>query len=350
MGIRDKGIHYEDLSLFSRQLSLVAESDLSMQQGLSVIGGETGNSALKKISGQIMEDLNQGRSLHEAVGAHVKTLGVFFVEMVGVGEKSGNLPAMLKRTADAIDKKIETSQKIRSAVIYPVILSVLMLAVIVLILVFVLPIFEDIFMSMGGQMPGLTKGLMDFGAFVSKNILFIFAALALLIIVLYVLKKTGVGKPAADKIKFITPFVGGVVRARAATEIAMNLSMLLKSGINTTLAVEMLVPLTENGYIADKLEKAVRNMSEGMKPHQALDGLGIFPALIIKLLAVAGETGRMDTTLDRAAFIMGREAETGTENLIAFLEPVLIILLSLLVGFILVSVILPVTGIMNAIG
>lgn len=350
MGLFKKEISYEDLSLFCRQLSLVLESDLSMQQGIKTIGGETGSGVLKNTTARIREDLNKGLSLYEAVRIHEDILGGFLIEMIGVGEKSGNLPAMLRRTADSMDRKIETARKLKSSVIYPAVLALLMLAVIILLLIFVLPIFEDIYMSMGGEMPRITEGLMSFGDFVSGNIIIILAVLAAVAIAVYALAKNGVAKPFRDKLKFKFPLTGGILRARVASDLALNLAMLIRSGINTTMAVEMLVPLIENGHIGEKLEKAARNLAEGAGPHKAFESLGLYPELLLRLIAVAGETGRLDTTFERVSMVMGREAERRTENLIALLEPLLIILLSVLVGFILISVILPVTGIMNAIG
>jgi type IV pilus assembly protein PilC len=217
-------------------------------------------------------------------------------------------------------------------------------------LIFVLPIFEDIYMSMGGEMPRITERLMGFGDFVSRNIIIIFVVLAGVATAIYALAKTGVAKPFTDKLKFRFPLTGGILRARTASDLATNLAMLISSGINTTLAVEMLVPLTENGYIAEKLEKSARELTGGVGPHKAFEGLGLYPELLLKLIAVAGETGKLDTTFERVSMVMGREAERRTENLIALLEPLLIMLLSVLVGFILISVILPVIGIMNSIG
>lgn len=350
MGIFKKEISYEDLSLFCRQLSLVLESDLSMQQGLKTIGGETGSGALKSTISRIREDLNRGLSFHEAARIHEDVLGGFLIEMIGVGEKSGNLPEMLLRTADSMDRKIETAQKIKSSVIYPAVLALLMTAVIILLLIFVLPIFEDIYMSMGGEMPRMTEGLMKFGDFVSRNIVIILASLTVVAITIYALAKSSFAKPFSDKLKFRLPLTGGVLRARAASDLAINLAMLIRSGINTTLAVEMLVPLAENGHIAEKLDKSARDLAEGAGPHKAFESLGLYPELLLKLIAVAGETGRLDTTFERVSMVMGREADRRTENLIALLEPLLIMLLSALVGFILIAVILPVTGIMNAIG
>ncbi|MBN2559053.1 MAG: type II secretion system F family protein [Clostridia bacterium] len=339
-----------DIALFSRQLSLVSDSDISMQQGLAIIGQRSGNVKIREISAEIIDGLNNGKSFYDCVKGHSRELGGFFIEMAGIGEKSGNMPVMLKRIADTLDKQNETAGKIKSAIIYPLILSVLMLAVIILLIVYVLPMFNDILLSLGGEMPGVTRMLMNFGTFITRNILWIALAAATAVLVFRVFIITEYGKGRIDCLKLHIPFFRRITIAGAAARFARNLAMLLKSGVNLTLAVEMLAAITENKCVSEKLKSAASELGEGKRPDQVIDGLGLFPMLLVKLIAIAHETGHMEATLDKAADIMEKETEERVLNLTTALEPILIIILSLLVGFILISVILPVTGIMNSIG
>ncbi|MDX1358389.1 MAG: type II secretion system F family protein [Clostridia bacterium] len=340
----------EDISLFSRQLALVADSDVSMQEGLAIIGEKSDNRQLKKISAEIIKNLNKGISFYDSVKGYESKLGSLFIEMAGIGEQSGNLPLMLERVADSMDKDGETRQKLRSAVVYPVILGVLMLAVIVLLLVYVLPMFDEILTSLGGEMPGLTKGIMNFGFFLSDNVLWIVLAIAVLVLIFVIIKITDRGGVWADRMKLKMPVIRKIESANVAARFSRNLSMLLKSGLNLTLSVEMLKSITYNKHIAKKLDKVIGMIGKGVKPDVAFEELKLFPKLLVKLFSVAHETGHMDTMLDKAADIMEKTGEEQMERLTTVLEPLLIIILSLLVGFILISVILPVTGIMNAIG
>lgn len=350
MKLERQKLSSEDISLFSRQLALIADSDVSMQQGLAIIGERSGNKQIKRISVEVINGINKGVSFFNSVRKFEPQLGSFFVEMVGIGEKSGNMPIMLERIADSLDKQNETAQKIRSAVVYPVILAVLMLAVIVLLLVYVLPMFNDILVSMGGDMPGLTRGIMNFGIFISNNIWWLSAIIAAVILFFWVFKLTETGKEKLDSLKLKLPIFKKITTSNVAAGFARNLAMLLRSGINLTLSVEMLGSVINNRYIAKKIVLIVKELEKGLKPDEAFEKLDIFPWLIIKLFSVAHETGHMDSMLDRAADILERETDYRLEKLTTVIEPVLIIILSLLVGFILLSVILPVTGIMNAVG
>lgn len=350
MSAGKQSIPGEDISLFSRQLALVADSDVSLQEGLAIIGEKSDNGQIKRISGEIIENLNKGVSFYDSIKAYEPKLGSLFIEMSGIGERSGNLPTMLERVADSIDKDNETKQKLRSAVVYPTILGVLMLAVIVLLIVYVLPMFDEILTSLGGEMPGVTKAIMSVGFFISNNILWIILAIAALILIYVLTKITEKGRIITDHIKLKLPIIRKIESANVASRFSRNLSMLLKSGMNLTLSVEMLKAITYNKYIANKLDSVIEMLGRGIKPDVAFEELKLFPTLLVKLFSVANETGHMDTMLDKAANIMEKTGDEQMERLTTVLEPLLIIILSLLVGFILISVILPVTGIMNTIG
>lgn len=350
MSAAKQSIPGEDISLFSRQLALVADSDISLQDGLAIISEKSDNKHIKKISGEIIKNLNKGISFYDSIKEYDTKLGSLFIEMAGIGERSGNLPTMLERVADSIDKDIETRQKLRSAVVYPTILSVLMLAVIVLLLVYVMPMFDEILTSLGGEMPGITKGIMNFGFFLSDNILWIILAVAVIILLYVITKITKKGRVWTDYLKLRMPIIRKIESANVASRFSRNLSMLLKSGMNLTLSVEMLKAITYNKYIANKLDGIIQMLGKGSKPDIAFEELKLFPSLLVKLFSVANETGHMDVMLDKAANIMEKSGDEQMERLTTVLEPLLIIILSLLVGFILISVILPVTGIMNAIG
>lgn len=350
MSAAKQSIPSEDISLFSRQLALVADSDISLQAGLAIIGEKSDNRQIKKICQDVIKTLNQGISFYDSIKGYEAKLGSLFIEMAGIGERSGNLPKMLERVSDSIDKDNETRQKLRSAVVYPSILSVLMLAVIVLLLVYVLPMFDEILASLGGEMPGITKGIMEFGFFLSDNILWIVLAVALLILLYVIIKITEKGRIWTDHMKLRMPITRKIESANVAARFSRNLSMLLKSGMNLTLSVEMLKAITYNKYIANKLNHVIGMLGKGIKPDVAFEELKLFPSLLVKLFSVANETGHMDVMLDKAANLMEKSGDEAMERLTTVLEPLLIIILSLLVGFILISVILPVTGIMNAIG
>jgi len=350
MALFNKTLPMEEIALFARQLSLVADSDVPMQQGLGIISERSKNKKIRVICRDVTERLNNGISFHEAILDHVEVLGSLFVEMTKVGELSGNLPVMLERTADSLDKQTETRQKIRSAVSYPLILGTLMLAVIILLLVYVLPMFNEILTSLGGTMNPMTRGLMNFGMFVSNNFIWIMLAILIVVLIFIFAGLTKAGRKAKDFLKLYLPWFGSINRSDIASVFSRNLAMLIKSGINVTIAVGMLRGIVGNMIIAEKLGETEEELGKGERIEKSFGKLRLFPELLIKLFSVAMETGGLDKTLEKAAEIMEKETDEKLERMTSIIEPIMIILLSLLVGFILVSVILPVTGILNSIG
>ena len=340
----------EETALFARQLSLVAQSDVPMQQGLEIISDRSRNKKIQTICHTVADQLGKGISFTDAVSGYSDELGTLFIEMSSVGEKSGNLPIMLERVADSIEKDLETKSKIRSAVSYPLILGTLMLAVIVLLLVYVLPMFNEILTSLGGNMNSFTRGLMDFGIFISNNFVLIILVIVAVVLAAYIAGRTGRGRYFRDYMKLHLPWTRGINRADTASVFARNLAMLIRSGINVTIAVDMLRGIIDNRVIAVRLWKTEQSLSEGERIEKAFGELDLFPDILIKLFSVAMETGGLDKTLEKAADIMEKETDEKLERMTSVIEPLMVILLSVLVGFILISVILPVTGILNSIG
>jgi type IV pilus assembly protein PilC len=210
--------------------------------------------------------------------------------------------------------------------------------------------FNDILTSLGGDMNPMTRGLMNFGLFVSNNFIWIIIVIVVITAAIMLMRVTDQGRKYIDFLKLHFPWFRKINRSDIAAVFARNLAMLIKSGINITIAVGMLRGIIGNSIISEKLRQTEESLSQGERIETALGKLNLFPDLLIKLFSVAMETGGLDRTLEKAAEIMEKETDDKLERMTSVLEPLMIIVLSLLVGFILISVILPVTGILNAIG
>ncbi len=346
----NKAFSKEDLIIFSRQLSLVIDSDISLYEGLSLIKEKSDNPHLGNIITLIMDDVAQGFSLSEAMSKHSKSFPTFIRTMIKVGEESGELSNVLTQIADAYEKDIETTAKVRSAVTYPIILATLMLGVIILLIVKVLPMFNDILQSLGGEMPAMTHFIMNIGLWLGHYLLPITGAIVLIVILLKFYFKSNKGKALYDKMAFKMPIQGGIISALTAVRFSRNLSLLIKSGVSTAIAMNLVAPVFDNNYVADKIKSAATEINEGKAPDEAIEKLNLFPWVLIKLFSVAQTTGHMDTILEKAATTMEKELDYQLDRLTSVIEPLLIIVLSCIVGIILISVILPIVGIMNAIG
>ncbi len=345
-----KELSSADLSSLSRQLALVVDSDLSLQEGLDLIRQQTKSRAAQQMLRRAQSRINEGLTLSEAFAAESGLLPAFYIQMINMGEQSGNLVRVLTRVADSYDKDAKISGKVMSAVTYPLILTVLMLCVIVLLLTEVLPMFEEVLSSLGGELPGITRALMAVGAFVSHYFYVLLILIAVIVIAVVIMRQSARGRELLDALQLKTPIRKGITRNICGVRFSRNLAMLLRSGISLAASVRMTSTIVMNSRIAALINKAAERIEKGETLRQALLSLGLFPGLLLRILAVAESTGHTDDMLDRAADVLEEELDERLVKLTTVLEPALIIVLSIIIGIVLVSVILPVTRIMNAVG
>lgn len=345
-----KELSSSDLSSLSRQLALVVNSDLSLQEGLELIAEQSKSKTVKELLSRVETQLNEGDSLAEAFTKETGVLPDFYIQTIRIGEQSGNLDKVLNRVADSYDKDAKISVKIMQAVTYPIILTILMLGVIILLLSEVMPIFDEVLSTVGGEMPGITRALMGIGQFISTYFYIFIAIIALIVIAVIVLRQSEQGREKLDGFKLKMPIQRGIVKNTAAMRFARTLAMLIRSGIGMAEGVRMTGHIVMNLKLKALIDKAADSIEQGCTLKQSLLSLGLFPGLLLRILAVAESTGHTDDMLDKAADVMEEELDERLTKLTTVLEPALIIVLSVIIGIVLISVILPVTRIMNAVG
>lgn len=350
VGAKKRKLPKEEIIIFARQLSLVLDSDISMYEGLKMMKEKSDHLLLITIIEAMLEDIGQGHSLTHAIKPYSDAFTPFVVNMIEIGESSGDITQILEQVADAYEKELETSAKVKAAVTYPIILSVLMFGVILLLVTQVLPMFNEILSSLGGEMPKLTRFIMSVSLFIGKNLLYIGFAILVIVLLLYFYSKSEEGTYFFDRMKFKVPIQKDIVSALTAVRFSRNLAVLIRSGISLSIGMEMLKPVMTNRYVTQKLDQATKALNEGESPDKVIEELKLFPWVLNKLFAVAQTTGHMDKMLDKAADVMEKETQARLDRLTTVIEPILIIALSMIIGIILISVILPIVSIMNSIG
>ena len=347
---KDAMLPVRELVSISQQLALVIDSDLSLSEGISLIAQQSKNKTTCALLKRAQANLGDGMSLAESFALETDILPSFYINMVSLGEKSGNLVRVLGRVATTYEKDAKVSAKVLSAVTYPIILAVLMICVIVLLLVEVLPMFDDVLASLGGQMPGITRTLMDIGGFIGAYFYIILAVIAAIVVAVVVMRQTQRGSFLLDAYKLKDPIRRGLAKNIACMRFSRNLAMLIRSGIGHAESVRWAAEAMINLKLKDMAHRAADRIDEGETLKDAIGNLGLFSGLLLRILAVAEGTGHTDDMLDKAADSMEERLEERLARLTSVLEPALIIVLSVIVGIVLVSVILPVTRIMNAVG
>ncbi|MBN2222723.1 MAG: type II secretion system F family protein [Vallitaleaceae bacterium] len=348
--MKKKTLSKEEMILFARQLALAIQSDISLTQALSLIAEKSDHEELKKVLVDIVNQLHEGKPFSEAISLHEEYLSSFFVQMVVIGEESGTLPDTLTQIAASYEKQIESSNKMKAAVTYPIILTALMFGVIVLLVVQVMPMFNDVLRSIGGELPPLTKMIMNASLFLKKYAV-LFLGLLLLVFVFFAFYgKTEKGKLFYDRMTLKLPVVRELTSALLAARFSRNLGLLIGSGMSLSQAFGLIRPTMNNRYLEEMIDQGAKELNEGKGLDEVIEGMKLFPWLLMKLFSVAAETGQMDKALLTAAVEMEKEVDLRLSKLTTVVEPLLIIILSIIVGVILISVVLPVVNIMNSIG
>lgn len=340
----------EELIIFTRQLGLIIDSDVSLFEGLVMIRDKSDHVGIKEVIEGMLSDLQMGKSLGDAIKAWEGSFPTFIINMIDIGEKSGDLTSTLNQVADAYEREIEATNKVKSAVTYPIILSVLMFGVILLLILQVLPMFNEILESLGGEMPALTKSIIAISLFIGKYIWVFLIIVVLFIAFYFYYKKTDKGQAYFDQLKFRLPVIKDINASLAAVRFSRNLAVLIRSGISMSIGMEMIEPIMNNSYVEKRMQEARKALNQGSSADKVIESLDLFPWVLVKLFSVAQTTGHMDTMLDKAADVMEKETDARLERLTTVIEPVLIIILSAIIGVILISVILPIISIMNSIG
>jgi type IV pilus assembly protein PilC len=319
-------------------------------EGVAILQEQSENKQLKTTLYEVHCFMENGFTLAEAMGMFEHIFTSYQLSMVVIGEKSGTLDVVFARLSDYYEKEGKIRKKIRSAATYPAVLTVLMVAIVVLLIVKILPMFSDILESMGASMPAMTAAILNSGDFLARFGWIILLVIALIIACFFFYIRSEKGSYVFDRIKFRIPAYRFITCRVITSRFARSLAILFKSGVQLLNALEDITVLMNNRYLEDKLKTAVEKARNKEEISGTLKEIGVFPVLFLKMFQIGEKTGHLDEMLDKAASVFDDEVDDAVERFTSMLEPILIIILSLIVGAILLSVVLPMIDVMNAIG
>jgi type IV pilus assembly protein PilC len=340
----------KELSVLCKQMSVLFHSHITLMEGLAVLIEQNGNRQLVQTLREVYGFMERGFSFSEAIGMFDHVFTSYMLSMVVIGETSGTLDEIFARMSAYYDKEHKIRRKIKSAVTYPAILTALMVAVVVLLIVKILPMFNDIIISMGAEMPAATAVILNIGAFLSRYGWIILAVPAAAVVIALYVRGGDKGRRWFDRFKFKIPAYRYIASRVITSRFARSLAILFRSGVQLLNALEDITVLMGNRYLEEKLTLAVEKAKNREEITGALQEIGVFPVLFIRMFHIGERTGHLDDMLEKAASVFDDEVDDALERFTAMLEPVLIIILSLIVGAILLSVVLPMITVMNAIG
>jgi type IV pilus assembly protein PilC len=339
-----------DLVIFSRQFATMIDAGLSVVKCLDILQKQTRNPKMKEVIGEIKRDVAGGMSLTEAIQKHPRIFSPLYINMMRSAEAGGILDQVLDRLSGFLEKEQETRNKIKSAMMYPAVVFCFATLMLLGLVFFVLPKFKGIFETMGLELP-LTTRLMLNSSMYMRNYWYIYLIVIVGSVVLFkVFGRTERGKYAIDAAKLRVPIFGDLILKTAVSRFARTFGTLITSGVPVLRALEIVSDTAGNRVIADIVVRARQSIKEGEKISTPLFGSKIFPVMVTQMIAIGEETGRLDQMLDKVSNFYDDEVDNTLKGLTSLIEPLMIVGLGLIVGFIAISVISPIYSLVGSLG
>lgn len=342
-------VKLRELVLFSRQFATMIDAGLSVVKCLDILQQQCKDAKLKVVIGQIKHDVASGASLTDAIGKHPRVFSGLYVNMIRSAEAGGILDKVLDRLATFLEKEQEMRGKIKSAMMYPSVVLIFAGLMLLALLIGVLPKFKTIFETMNLELPLATRALLGFSGFVT-NFWYIFLAMVAGAAVVYKLyARTERGKYQIDLIKLRLPVMGDLFMKTAISRFARTFGTLIASGVPVLRALEIVAETAGNVVVAQTITQARASVKEGEKISTPLMGSKVFPVMVVQMIGVGEETGRLDQMLVKVSDFYDQEVDATLKGLTSLIEPVMIVGLGVIVGFIAVSVISPIYQLVGSI-
>ncbi len=338
-----KRINEKEILIVTKQLSIMLASGLPLDQSLNIIAEQTTNKKMGEIIYNVKNDIEGGSTLANALKKHKEVFSDMYVNMVNSGEKTGNLDGVLKRLTNMTEKSLALKRKIKGALIYPTIVSIVAVGVIILIMTFVIPTFAEMYSSSGMHLPLPTQIVISTSLFLKSNILYILAILAIIIIVLKAsYKKSYRFHRFMDKTILNIPVIGILSRKGSVANFSTILASLSSSGIDILEALDIAAKTAGNLIIEETLMEVKDSVKRGENLSDSMAASGEFPDMVIQMVSVGEETGTLDEMLQKVYLYYEEEIDNTVKNLTAMIEPIIIVVLGGIIGFLVVAMYLPI--------
>jgi len=338
-----KRVSLRETSAMTRQLATLLSGGLPLISSLTALVSQTANSQLKKTLAQIKEQVNEGNSLAQSISYYPKIFPPFYVNMVRAGEASGTLDIVLERLADFNERQQILKGKINAALAYPIFMFLIGSAVLFFLTTFIVPKITGIFNEMHQTLPGITVFLISVSNFLKSFwLIIVLFIIAVFFGLRHAFTKTLRGQYIWDKIKLKIPLSGPLLHKMAVARFSRTLGTLLQSGVPLLTALSIVKNVVNNRLIADVIQEAGKEVEEGQSLSGTLSKSSLFPPMTIQMISVGEQSGTLEAMLSKVADSYENEVESNIMAMTSMLEPVMILVMGLFVGFIVISILLPI--------
>jgi type IV pilus assembly protein PilC len=344
-------IKTKELVIFTRQFATMIDAGLPLVQCLQILGDQQENPTFKAIIKEVREDVEQGSTFADALSKHPKAFDALYFNLVAAGEIGGILDTILNRLAVYLEKADALARKVRGAMVYPTTVLVVAIGVVVLLLVKVIPTFEKMFADFGGELPAPTQVVVNISHFMQEWIGPCMVGIVLAAVAFGQGRKRSYKfRRATDALFLRAPVFGSLLRKVAVARFTRTLGTMIASGVPILDGLEIVSKTAGNVVIEEALDSVRIAISEGRTIAEPLGESGVFPGMVVQMIAVGEETGAMESMLSKIADFYDDEVDAAVDALTALLEPVMMVGLGGTVGALLIAMYLPIFKIAETIG
>lgn len=338
-----EGVSMKDVAIFSRQLSIMIDSNVPPAEAIEALGDQTRNAYFKEKIHSIAKDVREGTQLSKSFKKHPNIFSVFYVNMIRSGEVSGNLPGILQKVASHLENEYEIRSKVTGAMMYPGIIMLVFVLIFVVIMVFVIPGLVEVLEGTGQELPIATRIIMAISDFFIVYWYLAILTLAGIVTFFVQFPKSKMGKDLFDKFLLNMPILGNFFKSLFQARFAENFSTLLSAGITINEALEVVANLIGNNVYKNAILEAQEDVVKGESISLVLSRRpDIMSPLLVQMVSVGEKTGKLDSSLENVVRFYKRETDNFINSLSSIIEPLLIIGLALMVGLLVAAVLLPI--------
>lgn len=337
-----------DLIVFAHSLSAMMTAGLSLSRALSILERQATNKTFKKTITALIDEISRGQTLSSGMAKFPNVFSPLFVSMVRAGEESGSLAQSLLIVGDQLEKSYTLKKKIKGALIYPSVVISALIIIGILMFIYVVPTLTDTFKSLKVELPTSTKIIIFISDVLGNHLLSGLATVTLVAILFIGALRTKTGERAFERTLFFIPVIGSLVRQANAARTARTLSSLLSSGVDMVEAIAITRDVLQNSFYKEVLEEASTRVQKGIPLSTVFVENGkIYPLLVGEMIEVGEETGKLSDMLLNVAVFFENEVDSATKNMSTIIEPVLMVIIGVSVGFFAVSMITPMYSVMT---
>lgn len=340
----NRKIKVKEISIFCRQMYTMLDAGVPLINALNLMSTQVTNKHLVEIVKELEEDVRKGEMLSNSMRKFPEAFPTLLTSMVESGEASGNLDEMFLRMSTHFEKENKINNKVKAAMIYPIILAIVGVVALIVVMTFVMPTFVSLFDSSGAELPAATRFLIGLSSFMSNHFIMVIGILIAIVVGIIVYSKTESGIYFFAKLKISFPLIKDLNRKMIVSRFTRTLSTLLASGVSLVESLPIVSAVLNNVIAEDEVLKIRERVVKGEGLSTPIEDCELFPPMLSSMVRIGEESGALDDMLNKTADFYDEEVEQAIQTLTSMLEPIMIIIMGLVIGFMVIALMLPLYG------